>query len=71
MPEHTTTHATKNDPLAGLPALISVGQTAAILGLTRPTAYRYAQQGYLPVRRFGPRRVLVITAKLRPLLEAD
>jgi len=67
MPGHSTTE----DLFAGLPPLISVPQAADLMGLTRPTAYRYAQQGYLPVRRFGPRRVLVITAKLRTLLETD
>jgi predicted DNA-binding transcriptional regulator AlpA len=57
------------DSLDDLPALISVPQAAAILGLKRATAYRYAALGTLPVRRFSGRRVYVVTAKLRELIE--
>jgi len=55
--------------LDGLPALISVPKAAAILGLKRATAYRYAATGGLPVRRFPGRRVYVVTAKLREFIE--
>jgi excisionase family DNA binding protein len=55
--------------LEGLPALISVPEAAVILGLKRATAYKYAAAGELPVRRFSGRRVYVITAKLRKLIE--
>jgi excisionase family DNA binding protein len=57
------------DSLDDLPALISVPQAAEILGLKRATAYRYAALGELPVRRFSGRRVYVVTAKLRALIE--
>ncbi len=52
-----------------LPPLISVPQAAAILGLKRATAYRYAALGTLPVQRFSGRRVYVVTAKLRKMIE--
>jgi predicted site-specific integrase-resolvase len=55
--------------LDGLPPLISVPLAARILGLKRATAYRYAKAGALPVRHFPGRRVYVITAKLRKLIE--
>lgn len=57
------------DMLSELPALISVNKAAAILGLSRATAYRYAASGELPVKRFGSRRVYVITSQLRRLIE--
>lgn len=55
---------------AGLPPLISVPEAAELCGLTRPTAYRYVKNGRLPVRRVGPRRVLVVTARLRRWLQS-
>jgi predicted DNA-binding transcriptional regulator AlpA len=51
-----------------LPALISVPAAAALLGLTRASAYRYAAAGELPVKRLGG-RVYIITAKIRPLID--
>src|SRR6266487_2839397 len=61
--------ASRRQSLDDLPALIAVPRAAAILGLTRATAYRYAAAGELPTRRFGGRRVYVVTAKLRALIE--
>lgn len=55
--------------LDGLPALISVPEAAKILGLKRATAYKYAAAGALPVKHFPGRRVYVVTAKLRKLIE--
>ncbi|EFC80273.1 hypothetical protein FrEUN1fDRAFT_6607 [Parafrankia sp. EUN1f] len=52
------------DPFEGLPALISVGKAAQILGLSRATAYRLADNDELPVQRMGG-RVYVVTARLR------
>nr|WP_085016214.1 helix-turn-helix domain-containing protein [Frankia sp. KB5] len=52
------------DPFEGLPALISVGKAAQILGLSRATAYRLADAGDLPTQRMGG-RVYVVTARLR------
>lgn len=52
------------DPFEGLTALISVGKAAAILGLSRATAYRLADTNELPVQRMGG-RVYVVTARLR------
>ncbi|WP_412752828.1 helix-turn-helix domain-containing protein [Krasilnikovia sp. M28-CT-15] len=51
-----------------LPALLTVPRAAAILGLSRASAYRYAASGELPTKRLGG-RVYVITALLRPLLD--
>jgi predicted DNA-binding transcriptional regulator AlpA len=53
---------------ADLPALLSVPRAAAILGLSRASAYRYAKDGALPTLRLGG-RVYVITAQIRHLLE--
>jgi predicted site-specific integrase-resolvase len=50
-----------------LPALLTITRAAAILGLSRATAYRYAATGDLPTKRLGG-RMYVITAKIRPLL---
>jgi excisionase family DNA binding protein len=61
----------KRVPFADLPALISVPTAGEILGLTRATAYRYAAAGGLPIWRFGARRLYVVKAKLRELLEPD
>ena len=55
--------------LDGLPPLISVSLAAEILGLKRATAYRYAKVGGLSVRHFPGRRVYVVTAQLRKLIE--
>jgi len=55
--------------LDGLLPLISVFLAAEILGLKRATAYRYAKLGALPVRHFPGRRVYVVTAQLRKLIE--
>lgn len=51
-----------------LPALISVPVAARILGLKRASAYRYAANGELPVKRLGG-RIFIITAKIRPLID--
>lgn len=52
----------------GLPALISVPLAAELLGLKRASAYRYAANGELPVKRLGG-RIFIITAEIRPLLD--
>jgi hypothetical protein len=51
-----------------LPARISVPVAARILGLKRASAYRYAANGELPVKRLGG-RIFIITAKIRPLID--
>ena len=51
-----------------LPPLIPVPSLVKFSAL-RATAYRYAAAGGLPVRRFGGRRLYVVKAKLRELLE--
>ena len=53
-----------------LPPLLPLPEAAQLLGIPRASAYRYAQAGALPVKRFG-RRVYVITAKLRDLFEPE
>jgi predicted site-specific integrase-resolvase len=52
---------------ADLPALVSVPRAAALLGISRASAYRYATSGDLPTRRLGG-RVYVVTALLRDLV---
>ncbi|GAA1880526.1 hypothetical protein GCM10009836_72270 [Pseudonocardia ailaonensis] len=52
----------------GLPVLIPVPAAAEILGISRASAYRYAECGDLPVRRLGG-RIYVVRDLLRALLE--
>lgn len=53
------------------PALISVPAAAELLGISRASAYRYADAGQLPgVKRFG-RRVYVVRAQLEKFLQSD
>jgi excisionase family DNA binding protein len=53
-----------------LPALISVPRAAALVGLSRATAYRFAASGELPTRRLGG-RVYVVTDKLQAFVDGD
>jgi excisionase family DNA binding protein len=55
--------------LDGLPVLIPVPRAAQLLGISRASAYRYAESGELPVTRLGG-RVFVVRDRLRDLLEA-
>jgi excisionase family DNA binding protein len=55
---------------SALPALMSVPEAAKFLGLSRASAYRYAEAGLLPTKRFG-RRVYVVRARLSDLLESN
>lgn len=53
------------------PALVSVPEAARMLGISRASAYRYADAGLLPgVRRLG-RRVYVVRARLVEFLEPE
>jgi predicted DNA-binding transcriptional regulator AlpA len=54
--------------LEELPALLSVPRAAALLGISRASAYRYAASGELPVRRLGG-RVHVITSRLLAMVD--
>ena len=54
--------------LDGLPVLISVRKAAEVLGISRATAYRYAEQGHLPIKRLGG-RIYVVRDRLRELVE--
>ena len=67
--EDTALTTRASGTLDALPPLIPVSLAAEILGLKRATAYRYAKAGALPVRRFPGRRVYVVTAQLRKLIE--
>lgn len=57
-----------SDNMERLPALLSVPRAAALLGISRASAYRYAAADELPVKRLGG-RVFIITAKIRHLLD--
>lgn len=57
-------------PAATGPALISIPEAARELGLSRASAYRYAAEGKLPVKRFG-RRVYIVRAQLADFVNAD
>lgn len=51
-----------------LPALLTVPRAAALLGISRASAYRYAAAGELPTKRYG-RRVYVVTNQIRDVLD--
>lgn len=51
-----------------LPALLTVSRAAALMGISRASAYRYAAAGELPTRRFGG-RLYVVTARLMAILD--
>jgi excisionase family DNA binding protein len=53
----------------GLPVLIPVPRAAELLGISRASAYRYAEAGELPVKRLGG-RIFVVRDRLRHFLEA-
>ncbi len=57
------------DELDGLPVLIPVPRAAALLGVSRASAYRYALEGILPTTRLGG-RVFIHRDRLRAFLEA-
>jgi excisionase family DNA binding protein len=50
-------------------ATYSVDETAAILGISRTTAYECIHRGEIPARRFG-RRVVVVRDELDAMLHA-
>ena len=54
--------------LSELPALMSVPRAAAILGLSRASAYRFAAAGHLPARRLGG-RLFIVTGRLQVFLD--
>jgi excisionase family DNA binding protein len=56
--------------LEDLPPTISVERAGEILGVSRRSAYRAAQQGELPTVRLG-RRLLVPTARLLIMLGVE
>jgi excisionase family DNA binding protein len=56
----------EDNPLKGLPLLLSVPHAAQLLGISRAAAYRLVNSGELPVRRLGG-RVYVVTSGLREL----
>ena len=66
----TAVTASEDRPPAAspLPALMTVSKAAAMLGISRASAYRYAAAGELPTRRFGG-RMYVVTARLMAMLD--
>ncbi|MBQ0924601.1 helix-turn-helix domain-containing protein [Saccharopolyspora endophytica] len=50
--------------------MISIPEAARELGLSRASAYRYAAEGKLPVKRFG-RRVYIVRAQLADFVKPD
>jgi hypothetical protein len=65
-----TLASTSEDATVSGPALISVSDAASLLGISRASAYRYADAGLLPVKRLG-RRVYVVRARLVDLEMPD
>lgn len=50
---------------------ITVPEAAAILGVSRETAYRWAREGTLPAVRWGANTVRVRSAALLAMLDGD
>ena len=48
--------------------LLTVGEAATLLGVSRSTAYRRVEDGTLPVLRLGERTTRVITGELLRML---
>ena len=59
----------ENNVFDQLPLLLAVPRAAAILGISRASAYRLVATGELPSPRLGG-RVYVVTAALRELVAA-
>ncbi|MCW2718836.1 helix-turn-helix domain-containing protein [Pseudonocardia sp.] len=53
-----------------LPVLITVPIAARILGISRASAYRYAELGLLPIKRLGG-RVYIVRDRLKELVNAS
>jgi predicted DNA-binding transcriptional regulator AlpA len=58
----------KENMFGDLPYLLAVPRAAALLGISRASAYRLAKNGELPTKWLGG-RVYVITASLRDIIE--
>ena len=54
--------------ISSLPVFISVKQAAVLLGFSRATAYRMAENNVLPVRRIGG-RIYIETAELQAFID--
>ena len=67
-PEPAGPRVRSGTDLSELPALISVPRAAAILGLSRASAYRFAAAGHLPARRLGG-RLFIVTGRLQAFLD--
>jgi predicted DNA-binding transcriptional regulator AlpA len=52
---------------ADLPLLLAVPRAAALLGISRASAYRLAKNGELPTKWLGG-RVYVVTSSLRDII---
>lgn len=59
------------DELRNGPAVLTVEEAGAVLGLTKSAAYAAARRGDIPTIRIGLRRLVVPAAKLAELLGAD
>ncbi|MGQ0574469.1 MAG: helix-turn-helix domain-containing protein [Pseudonocardia sp.] len=58
------------DLFSGEPLLIPVPRAAALLGVSRASAYRYAETGVLPVVRLGG-RIFIHRERLRVQLDTE
>ena len=52
------------------PLADSIEEAAALIGVSRNTAYALAREGKLPVVKIGMRRLVVPVDRLRAMLEA-
>lgn len=52
------------------PLAVSIEEAAALIGVSRNTAYALAREGKLPVVKIGMRRLVVPVDRLRAMLEA-
>jgi excisionase family DNA binding protein len=52
-----------------LPVLITIPVAARLLGISRASAYRWAETGVLPTKRLGG-RIYILRDRLRQIMEA-
>jgi excisionase family DNA binding protein len=52
-----------------LPVLLTIPAAARLLGISRASAYRWAETGVLPTKRLGG-RIYIVRDRLRQMMEA-
>jgi excisionase family DNA binding protein len=67
VPSDPGSPSTRSEPVANRRRTYTVAEVAALLGISRSTAYECVRRGEIPSRRFG-RRIVVLHHDLEGLL---